>query len=403
MEKKNERSFGLYGIEGLYNFGCEAIVRGIEKAIHKENPKAKIVYFSRMPTYDKKVISDIDLIIMDVKRNNSILVKIINKILRLLNSSYRIPNDEYQLITDNCDFIISVGGDIYTVPKVKLQKKRIIIYNKLVAFGEYALRKGKKIIIAGASIGPFGTSEKLCMYYFSHLKKVFRIAVREEVTFRYLRENGIIDNVLLVPDPAYMLARRTGTYNANGYIVFNVSPLSYKSIYGESAKGIRNCADIITQLVELFGVQIKLVPHVISPTNQDDNDYLFLEQAYNFLSDDVKKYVELVPVNNLSFFGVKDCLVKASMVIAARMHCAINAMSEGIPTVLLSYSSKSLAMAEYVYEHSQYVISLERPLVDIIEVVKKVYYQKEKINRQLQARMDKIQVDIDAMDLYKNL
>jgi len=37
---------GLYGIGGVYNFGCEAIVRGAYKVIQGLYPGADIVYFS---------------------------------------------------------------------------------------------------------------------------------------------------------------------------------------------------------------------------------------------------------------------------------------------------------------------------------------------------------------------
>ena len=54
----------------------------------------------------------------------------------------------------------SVGGDIYTIPKYLRKRNHYRYVNYLVEFGEYALKRGIKIIIYGASIGPFGKYEK---------------------------------------------------------------------------------------------------------------------------------------------------------------------------------------------------------------------------------------------------
>ena len=47
---------GLYGIYGVYNFGCEAIVRGAVKLIHDLYPSAEIIYFTYNFEYDRNVL-----------------------------------------------------------------------------------------------------------------------------------------------------------------------------------------------------------------------------------------------------------------------------------------------------------------------------------------------------------
>ena len=43
----------MIGIGGVYNYGCEAIVRGTEEIIRKEYPSAEIIYASRRPIDDQ--------------------------------------------------------------------------------------------------------------------------------------------------------------------------------------------------------------------------------------------------------------------------------------------------------------------------------------------------------------
>ena len=40
------------------------------------------------------------------------------------------------------------------------------------------------------------------------------------------------------------------------------------------------------------------------------------------------------------FVGLKRFIVKCDYVIAARMHCAVNAITVSVPTLFLSYSEK---------------------------------------------------------------
>ena len=41
------------------------------------------------------------------------------------------------------------------------------------------------------------------------------------------------------------------------------------------------------------------------------------------------------------------------------MHCAINAVSVGVPTIFLAYSKKAYGMVEYVYGNSKWVVPLK--------------------------------------------
>nr|WP_317354366.1 hypothetical protein [uncultured Agathobacter sp.] len=62
---------GLYGIFGVYNFGCEAIVRGAYKFINKIYSDAQIMYFSYNYEYDRKALSDLDLVVVPIIKKAS--------------------------------------------------------------------------------------------------------------------------------------------------------------------------------------------------------------------------------------------------------------------------------------------------------------------------------------------
>ena len=157
---------GLYGINGLYNYGCEAIVRGTVRLLRLADPEAEIIYFSTRKDEDEKAIKDLGIEVRQINRRHlSIPERGINKIRREMAIPKQINDEDFAAVLDACDTVISIGGDIYTIPGYLREKKRYTYFNKMIEFGNLAKKKGKKLIIIGASIGPFGQFEPAVKYY----------------------------------------------------------------------------------------------------------------------------------------------------------------------------------------------------------------------------------------------
>ena len=54
----------LIGIDGVYNYGCEAIVRGTVEILKAVNPKIEVTYASYNFEDDRKRLSDCDIKIL---------------------------------------------------------------------------------------------------------------------------------------------------------------------------------------------------------------------------------------------------------------------------------------------------------------------------------------------------
>ena len=162
----------LYGIGGLYNYGCEAIVRGTVSIIRQIASDVQIVYYSKRADEDRIKIVDLGIETIQLKMEYSIVSIFLNWIGRRINLPYRFGESGFKQVVDNSDIIVSIGGDIYTIPKYVRSKRKYTYYRSLVQFGEYALRKNKKLIIFGASIGPFGEYKPAKNYFLNHLKKI---------------------------------------------------------------------------------------------------------------------------------------------------------------------------------------------------------------------------------------
>lgn len=355
---KDDPTIGLYGISGVYNYGCEAIVRGTEIILHEIWPNAHIKYASLRPEDDKRRLEGCDVEIIPRKFHSFGSINRFNGLMAYQIGLYskKIFQEDVEWIED-CDAIFSIGGDLYTLPSKYDPKKRY--YNSLIHFGEFVKSRGKKFVIWGASIGPFEGYPKAKKVFVDHLSHVDLITSREPVTTRYLKDLGI-KNVVECADPAFSIPEQVHVNkNSNKlHIGINLSPLS--SIYSFKSdidSIIKSQANLITKLIKHFNAQVTLIPHVVCNFDANDDDLRYLKQIKSFIADDVMDNLKLVE-GDVGFIGTKKILSTCDVVIAARMHCAVNAISTGVPTIFLAYSKKSYGMAEYVYGNDKWVLSL---------------------------------------------
>lgn len=380
---------GLYGIDGLYNYGCEAIVRGTEIMLHRLNPSFEIIYYSRRAEQDCKAIADIPVKIENINRKLTVFQRLINKFSRIF-IGYNIFSDyNYKKVCQECDVIISIGGDIYTIPKYQQNKNIKRISLEIVRFGEYVKKHKRTLIIYGASIGPFGSQKKIVDYFKRHLEKVDLILCREEKSIEYLKTIGIYKNVELFPDPAFGVEGKFEVKLADKeYVGVNLSALSLKEIYGEvSTESEKKLAGLIDALAIETKKKVMLIPHVFSPGNSIDNDYLFLEKIQKML-----KTESVLVKQQAGFIGLKKELQKCSFVVAARMHCCVNAVCEEIPTIFLAYSQKAEGMVRFVYGSDKWLILLENIEDQLINLGKAILEDRETINKNLEKKIQEIRI-----------
>ena len=222
----------------------------------------------------------------------------------------------------------------------------------LLDFGEMAMRQNKKFIIWGASIGPFDRSESAKKLFQKHLAKVHLITSRETASTTYLQSLGLNKNVIPCADPAFAISPeifQPGFPKSHLRIGINLSPLSVRHVFGkiDFNKAVIEHAATVAALVRKLDARIILIPHVICNFNQNDDDLIYLQAIKEIVPKELTDHVNIL-TSDTGFLGVKSEIMKCHLVLAARMHCAINALAAGVPTILISYSQKAKGMAEYV-------------------------------------------------------
>lgn len=341
----------LKGIGGVYNYGCEAIVRGTVNILRSIDENVEIDCASRRIEDDKKRLKDCNVNIIS-EYNRWYYKNIIKGILNRLHIKNNICCENFSKIK-KYDAVLSIGGDIYTIwPNGEYAKP-------LVDFGNECTRRNIPYIMWGCSIGPFEKDKNIKDIFTDHLSKLPMIVAREDTTIKYLDTIGIKDNVKFMFDPAYFVP--SGEQKPAGKkinnIGINLSPLSLSFLHMDEEKTIKLHKDTIEKIIKELDTDIILLPHVVE-TEESDNDFTYLNKIYNSIDEKLKKRIYIVN-DDPGFVGIKEHIKKCDIVISARMHCCINSICCGVPTIFLSYSEKSKGMCRLVFGNDKNCIGLE--------------------------------------------
>jgi len=389
----NRPRFMLYGISGVYNYGCEAILRGTAIVLKELWPKATIQYLSPRPDADAVGLEGSSIQIVPRRLHGRYSPQnFLAKFCSIAGLSWSPFKEKTDYLKD-VDLVLSVGGDLYTLFQGGRHSRTLVQYGNMV------MRRGIPLVIWGASIGPFEEVPAVKRVMQKHLRKATLITSREPESTEYLRSLGLGAITATCADPAFAvtsegLAPRAASGPVR--IAVNLSPLSTAHTFGV-ADPKDKAADYAATLAALsreFDAEIVLVPHVVSPWNVNDDDLGFLQHVAGQLPEDVAERVVVLP-GGLGFVGTKRELLGCSLVVSARMHCGVNALAAGVPTILLSYSQKAIGMAQYVYGDSRWVLPLSDFTAEkLLPAVRGMLDRKDNLRRHLEGRMPAIQVDV---------
>lgn len=385
-------TIGLYGIKGVYNYGCEAIVRGTEIILRETWPDVTIKYASPRPKDDKKRLIGSNVEIVPRKPCPPLSFSRLNRMLSTTTGLYydNLYRENLNWLED-CDMVFSIGGDLYTLPPNYIESKIKPYFNYLIHFGDQVQKRGKNFVIWGASIGPFEKGLKAKKAFINHFKNVDLITSREPKTTSYLKSLGISENIVNCADPAFVVPSININPISRGKLCIgiNLSPLSLEFAFGEDNpnKMTEYYADLISSLIKDLDAHIILIPHVVCDFDIKDDDLRYLKTIHEKLPEDIKNQVEIID-GDIGFIETKNYLAVCDIVIASRMHCAINSLSLGIPTILIAYSQKAKGMALFVYGNDKWMIPLKDVnKVTLTKLVRLMLLEKEYINSFLEKKV----------------
>jgi len=350
-------NFLLIGHGGCYNRGCEAIVRSTITMLQTAYDNPRVVISSLDYENDKAINfgpnTEVIPAFSDLLWKRFSMDWFARQFYKL-SSKDMIDELEFSPIVKhlkNADVVLSVGGDNYSNDYGYLDY--YLRLNKLVN------RFGKKLVIWGASIGPFAEDNNIYAII-ENLSSAALITVRETASYEYLKNLGMDKNIKLVADPAFVLpVQKVTEFDLNKVferpvLGFNVSPLLER--YVDNNNIIEECSKFLKKVTMDIGYTVMLIPHVMK-NNNDSNDYMFMREIAE-KTNNKNRVILLEPIYNA--MQSKYIISKCSYFIGARTHSTIASLSAGVPTLSISYSLKSKGINRDIFGDSRHLIDVTK-------------------------------------------
>lgn len=336
----------LCGHTGSMNRGCEAIIRGTSEILKSIGiDSIKVLTFDEK--YDKMLGLDKVVHLTPYPQKN-LTVKVVGKILRdvFKNGTWGHKYSYKPLfkgISTN-DIVFNVGGDTYCYGTPYLS----------MALNELAQKNVIKNVFWGCSVENNVLSNDLLK---NDINRYSYIVSRETLSYETLVKcTGDREKVFLACDPAFHLpitkTELPKLWN-NNVVGINISPLVIKNVNNGNDIMYQNVYTLIEYIINQTDMNICLIPHVYNIEN-NLQDIAVLKRIYSRYSDTNR--VSIVD-SELSCTELKYIISQCRFFIGARTHATIAAYSTGVPTIALSYSVKSLGIAQDLFgKQDGYVI-----------------------------------------------
>lgn len=363
----------LYPHGGSGNHGCEALVRSTLKIIGE----SKTFLATRSKGEDTKYsLHQICTLINEeepIKRWSWDYLK--------ATIRYRIfkDNDAFEAITyksisnavKNSGIALSIGGDnyCYGVPTY------IYIINRLLR------RQNTPTVLWGCSIEPSSIDSIMV----EDLKKYSLIIARESITYEAMVSAGI-ENVKLLPDPAFQLDRvdlpLLDGFAEKNTIGINISPMVMNCENGNNIT-FRNYERLIEHIIDSTDMQVALIPHVVWAENDDRVPLRMLFEKY-------KHTGRVVMIEDHNCMELKGYIARCRFMVAARTHASIAAYSTCVPTLVVGYSVKAKGIAKDLFgTYENYVLPVQSLSEedDLTKAFDWIYKNEDLIRNHLQTMM----------------
>jgi|GEM_PF-3194810 len=331
---------------GFCSRGSEALLRTRIESIRKYFPKVKFYVLTVYPE-DTKFINGVEYIETFGGRREKfhslsyLILSLWKAILWTTNSLfYRyfgVCFEENVKKIASSSLFISSDGDVLGEDYGFLP----FLWRSYFLFFGIVLKKPIFIYAEGA--GPFKSMPARAIAKFI-FKKCFYISIRGNVSLENIVNLGIDrKKIELVSDSAFLLkpSPQKLDYRERGKKLIGVAISKLVSSFGFSRgpkDSYRDFVDFMARLldwtVEEFNAKIIMIPHAIQPERDD----------YRASLDVLKKMKQRKDAKILSKkFGAaefKKAISYCDLVISARLHAAIAALSSSVPAIGISYSHK---------------------------------------------------------------
>lgn len=237
-----------------------------------------------------------------------------------------------------CDMVLDIGegdsfADIYG-----LKRYLFLVISKFAV-----IAKGKPLVLSPQTIGPFDywLTRKISAML---MRRCQRVYARDGLSFNYLKQCGVHDNIDEVIDVAFKLPFTKFKHQKSDLnqikVGINVSGLLFSGGYTQDNQfGLTvDYPELIRKLLADWSknsdYEVWLIPHVVPDKLPVEDDRKAIASLANEFST-----IKIAP-DFQSPSEAKSFISSMDFMTGARMHACIAAFSSGVPVVPLAYSRK---------------------------------------------------------------
>jgi len=203
-------------------------------------------------------------------------------------------------------------------------------HSVMSAVHEFAVQAGRPVVMAPQTIGPF-TSVSGRMLGRRSLRRSALVFARDPVSAAAAAALGRpVDAV--TSDLAFAIAPPERTA-AHRDVILNVSGLLWQDNPHLDARAYREAVTAIVRMLLANSRSVALLPHVLD-SHDRDND----APAVDALTAEFGSDLEAVAPRDLD--EARAIIAGSNVLIGARMHACLNALSTGVPAIAMAYSRK---------------------------------------------------------------
>lgn len=343
------------GTYNSMNKGDAAMQISMADSLSRIFPESRIMISSPFPEIDRFFYKDYEVIICSRRR----LIWASFQLLRAAfwrffkhfgaNFKWLIPETELQEYLHS-DLIVDLSGDMLTED-----------YGPHVAYSHFiplllAIILQRRFAICAQSIGPFKLTKLLARII---LKRAAFITTRDQISFDYLSRLRLHpERVSKTADLAFLLDPISRKNALSLLKVEGINPIPGRPLLGVSLSHLVKSkydknnphsdtvhfedlfASILDDLSIRYGLDILFIPHVTGPSKNKDDRNIHLS-----ISTRMKTNFHLLNIDYAAS-ELKGIIGLCEMMIGARMHANIAALSNHIPTMAVAYSHKSLGIMQ---------------------------------------------------------
>lgn len=203
-------------------------------------------------------------------------------------------------------------------------------HSVMSAVHEFAAQAGRPVVMAPQTIGPF-TSVSGRMLGRRSLRRSALVFARDPVSAAAASSLGrpveavTSDLAFAMAPPARTAGRRD--------VVLNVSGLLWQENPHLDARAYRDTVTAIVRMLLADSRSVALLPHVLDSHDRDNDAPAIDALVAEFGTD-----LEAVAPQDLD--EARAIIAGSNVLIGARMHACLNALSTGVPAIAMAYSRK---------------------------------------------------------------